>query len=246
MTYCLPTNISDRLWYSHSELSIKTALQKIIPNCFQWLNCSYNANDWQWGIAFQKGRGVQQKSFKIGACRTDRRMLNWFFFLTKIPLSELIFGPKEASWTGFWQFLGLGLGTKHLPNLGILNRKLGNCFFLGWNGGLVELKNAEKGVLWSGWESRKRGVFHTTHLRNPFQVKYPPAVTDSMKGEVFEWLVIMGLIMWRYRLSLQVQIHILHHNFQSQRALSASHLSSKLSKNRKNTTHIIRNPQKPI
>ena len=46
-------------------------------------------------LTFPKGRGMQQKSFKIGACRTDQRQI--------LELAELMFFDKNAAFgTEFW------------------------------------------------------------------------------------------------------------------------------------------------
>ena len=115
---------------------------------------------------------MRKKNFKIGACKTDLRHL-WevaepifFFFFDKNAAFKSEFWPK-------WGFLNLifgpflGFGTE---NLGISNRKLVNFVIFGWNGGLVELKNAKiKGCLLERLRECERGVFTIAHPRNPFQ-----------------------------------------------------------------------------
>ena len=90
---------------------------------------------------------------------------NWF--LAQMRLPEPDFWAIFRLWN--WKFTKF----KHFE------QKIGKfCdFWLQW--GLVELKNAEKGVLWSGWGSVKRGSLPPDIPVTLFKVSTPPAPIKS-------------------------------------------------------------------
>ena len=132
-------------------------------------------------LNFHFGMDVRPEGPKMGACRTDRRQIwglaelifwqkcclqNWF--LAQMRLPELDFWPifRLRNWK-FTKF-------RHFE------QKIGKfCdFLLKW--GLVELKNAEKGVLWSGWGSVKRGSLPPDIPVTLFKVSTPPGLLFSL------------------------------------------------------------------
>ena len=97
---------------------------------------------------------LQPEGPKMGACRTDWAQI-WrlveLTFLTKCCFQNWFLAQIEASELDSDQFLGIE--TENLPKLDILNWKLRNILWFWLEQGPVELKNVEKGVLWSGWGS---------------------------------------------------------------------------------------------
>ena len=179
----------------HTATLHPTALYCIV--FLYWGHYSHKAHlHWKWNITLKTSvklrvtlkwiQGVlnfglaideQLKGPKMGACRTDRHQI-WgpvelffsnFFFGQKccFQLSEVIFGPNEASWTGFlaivrcrnWKLTKVRHFGKKIEKFCV-----GFFFFFWLKWRSCKAEKCWKGGLWSGWGTVKKGSSFPLHI----------------------------------------------------------------------------------
>ena len=124
----------------------------------------------------------------------------FLFFFTKMLLSELIFGPNEASWTGFWLIYRLRIWKLWSKSWEIL-------WFLIKMGVLWNWKMLKRGLV-EQLRERRKGFFPVAHPRRPltlFKVSTLWVFHCHFWQTFMRWLVFWNLCMiyivkWRTKL----------------------------------------------